>query len=299
MKKLLRSVYTRIINQIAWQLQELLINSEKKTSGEQTAQLILKNQYTSLSKPDILKYRFEDVGFRKYSQNSEDGILLFLFSVLGTTNKTVVEICASDGIQCNAANLIINHGWHGLLFDGDAAAVEKGKKYYQSHPDTFTLPPIFEHARITRDNINQLISAHHIGGEIDLLSIDMDGVDYWIWDAISCINPRVVVAEVQCIWGTETSVTVPYDEHFKTKFINGFGVYSGASVNAFVKLANKKNYRLVGFEKYGFNAFFVRNDVGSDILPGINLSGYENIPFVKWAKKEFMLTIQNMEWEQV
>jgi hypothetical protein len=299
MKKIIKSVYHKIISQVTWQVQNSLQNNARLLSGEQTAQLILKNQYRNLAASEISKSKFEDIGFRKYSQNSEDGILLFLFAVLGTTNKTVVEICASDGIQCNAANLIINHGWRALLFDGDAGAVEKGRKFYASHPDTFTLPPVFEHAWITRDNVNQLISAHGIKGDIDLLSIDMDGVDYWIWDAIDCISPRVVVAEVQCIWGTGKSVTVPYDAHFKTTFVNGFGVYSGASINAFVKLGKSKNYRLVGFERYGFNAFFIRNDVGADILPEISPDDYDDIPFVKWAKKEFMPLIKDMIWQEV
>jgi hypothetical protein len=299
MKNILKSAYHKVANNITWQIRELLRKTEQTTASEQSCQLVLKNQYKQLSLADLSKYPFAEVGFRTYSQNSEDGILLFLFSILGTVNKTAVEICASDGIQCNTANLIINHGWRALMFDGDANAVAKGRKFYRSHPDTFSLPPVFEHAWITRDNVNRLITDQEIYGEIDLLSIDMDGVDYWIWDAITCISPRVVVAEVQCIWGSEKSVTVPYDENFKTQFINNFGVYSGASIAAFVKLAKKKNYRLVGFEKYGFNAFFIRNDVGADAFPEITLKGYDDIPFVTWAKKEFMGTIQDMIWQEV
>jgi hypothetical protein len=58
--------------------------------------------------------------------------------------------------------------------------------------------------------VDSLITANGIKGEIDLLSLDIDGVDYWIWNAIEAISPRVVVAEIQAIWGTEASVTVPY-----------------------------------------------------------------------------------------
>ena len=268
-------------------------------ASEQLNQLILKNQYRNIKKKDLSNYKFDEVGFRKYSQNSEDGILLFIFSLIGSLNKTVVEICASDGIQCNSANLIINHGWKGLLFDGDIKAVEKGQKFYGSHPDTFTLPPKFIHAWITKENINSLISNNDLKGEIDLLSIDMDGVDYWIWEALNCINPRVVVTEIQCIWGSGRSVTVPYTDDFKTTFVNNFGIYSGASISAFVALANKKGYRLIGFEKYGFNAFFMRNDVGVDSFPTINTNNYEDIPFVKWAKNEFLHLVKDMEWQEV
>ncbi|SDD72750.1 hypothetical protein SAMN04488024_107213 [Pedobacter soli] len=278
---------------------ESLKDTGKLLAGEQTAQLIIKNQYRALQKEEIRKYDFNEVGFRKYSQNSEDGILLFIFAAIGTTNKKIVELCASDGIECNAANLIINHGWQALLFDGNTEAIEKGKKFYRSHPDTFTLPPIFVNAWITKNNVNELIANQDYTGEIDLLSIDMDGVDYWIWDSITVIKPRVVVVEVQCIFGAGDSVTVPYADNFKTEFIDGFGVYSGASLNAFIKLASHKGYRLVGVEKYGFNAFFIREDIAADIFPEYDISGYEDIPFVKWAKAKFLEQIKDKKWEQV
>jgi len=291
-KKRLYKLYHRIIIKL-WK------DSEKYLASEQTSQLILKNQYKQINKSDIFKYSFGEVGFRKYSQNSEDGILLFIFSMISTTNKIVVEICASDGMECNSANLIINHGWNALLFDGDGENIDKGRRFYKTHADTFSLPPRFVHAWVTRSNINTLISNNNVSGEIDLLSIDIDGVDYWIWDAITCINPRVVVTEVQFVWGCEKSVTVPYSDDFKTKYENGFGIYSGASIKAFVKLAKSKNYRLIGFEKYGFNAFFMRNDIGTDIFPAIGIENYENIPFVKWGKNKYLHLIKDKEWEEV
>ncbi|WP_316797815.1 hypothetical protein [Pedobacter frigidisoli] len=299
MKKIISVYINRFIKRLINGVDESLKDSGKLLAGEQTAQLILKNQYKALQKEEIKKYDFNEVGFRKYSQNSEDGILLFIFSIIGTTNKKIVELCASDGIECNAANLIINHGWQGLLFDGNAEAIEKGKKFYRSHPDTFTLPPTFVNAWVTKNNVNELIARHDYAGQIDLLSIDMDGVDYWIWDSITVIKPRVVVVEVQCILGTSYSVTVPYNDNFKTEFIDGFGVYSGASINAFIKLASKKGYKLVGVEKYGFNAFFIREDIAAGIFPEYDTTGYENIPFVKWARNKFFEQIKDKKWEKV
>mgnify|MGYP001600158966 CR=1 FL=1 len=299
MKNYLKQLYRKLINDVTGKVHETVTVSASGMLSEQAGQLILKNQYRSIGINDVAGYRFEDIGFRKYSQNDEDGILLFIFSVIGTVNKTAVEVCASDGIQCNTANLIINHGWQALLFDGNARAVEKGTAFYRSHPGTFTLPPRFVHAWITKDNINNLIAGNGISGEIDLLSIDMDGVDYWIWEAIGCISPRVVVAEVQCIWGSGAAVTVPYADNFKTEFVNGFGIYSGGSINAFINLARKKDYRLIGFEKYGFNAFFMRNDVGSDAFPEANTDNYESIPFVKWAKDNFLHLVKDKPWQQV
>jgi hypothetical protein len=242
---------------------------------------------------------FGDVEFRVFSQNGEDGILLYIFSLIGTTNKICLEICAADGIQCNSANLILNHGWTGLLVDGDEAAIKRGKGFYSGHPDTFSFPPKLAHAWVERETVNALIAKHGISGEIDLLSIDLDGVDYWVWDVIEVISPRVVVAETQCIWGTERSVTVPYARDFKSSLIQGFGVYSGASLPAFVSLGHRKGYRLVGTQALGFNAFFVRDDVGADVLPEVSAASCLDRPFVHWARREFLPLVRDKEWVEV
>src|SRR5262249_5113391 len=152
------------------------------SASARTGQLLLSLRYKELLRQNFLP-KFEDVGFRFFSQNDEDGFLLYIFSLIGTTTKKAVEVCAGNGIECNTANLIVNHGWVGLLVDGDSTLVEQGKDFYSRCPDTFWLPPSLVQAWVTTDNINSLIRDHGFEGEIDLLSIDMDGVDYWIWKA--------------------------------------------------------------------------------------------------------------------
>ena len=298
MKKMLRYLRRIFFSDLTVRMNNLEDKLSSAHTGKE-AQLVLRNQYRTLTKEDIAKYSFDEVGFRRYSQNSEDGILLFIFALIGVTNKTVLEICAGDGIECNAANLVINHGWNAILFDGDAERQKIGKAYYAKHPDTFTYPPRFVHAWITKENINQLIRDTDLGGEIDLLSLDLDGNDYWIWEAIDAVNPRVVVAEIQCIWGNEKAVTIPYAPDFKTQYIDGFGVYSGASLQAFIKLARKKGYRFVGLEKFGFNAFFVRADIGAGVLPEVDGAIIEKVPFVKWAKKNLLPKVAALDWQSV
>jgi len=139
-----------------------------------------------------------DVEFRCHSQNGEDGILLYIFAMLGTTERRFfVEIGCGDARESNAANLAINHGWCGVFIDGDKQAMERGKRFYASHPNTFCWPPECIGAWVTRDNVNGLIEKVGIAGDIDLLSIDVDGMDYWIWDAVAVISPRVVIIEYQ------------------------------------------------------------------------------------------------------
>lgn len=261
-------------------------------------QVLLALKYRELAARGIL-CSLDDVEFKSYSQNGEDGILWYIFSLIGAKRKNCVEICAGDGQQCNTANLIINHGWTGILFDGNESNVESGREFFGCHPDTRTYPPKFVCAWITAENVNELIRVHEYAGEIDLLSLDIDGVDYWIWNAIEVVSPRVVVAEVQMIWGDQRSVTVPYDPDFRAEFWGPFGIYCGASLPAFVKLARKKGYRLVGCQRYGYNAFFLRNDVGEEMFPEIAPDGCFQHPFAKWASQELRPKILDREWVEV
>jgi len=109
-----------------------------------------------------------------------------------------VEICSGNGIECNTAN----------LWTVTSSLVEEGQKFYKNNRHTYVYPPRFVHCWITRDNVNAVIR------EIDLLSIDLGGVDYWIWAAIEAIEPRVVVVEYQDIIGPDKSLTVPYKDGF-------------------------------------------------------------------------------------
>ena len=127
---------------------------------------------------------------RVYSQNGEDGILLYIFSQIGVTNHTFVEVGASDGIECNTANLSLNFGWSGLLLEGDPAAIARGTAIYRDKLGGAADRIQFKQAFVNAENINDLISGAGIDGEIDLLTIDIDGNDYWIWNAISVIQPR-------------------------------------------------------------------------------------------------------------
>ncbi len=242
---------------------------------------------------------FDEVEFRTCSQNGEDGILLYLFTLLGTAGKVCLELCAGNGIQCNSANLLLHHGYTGVLFDGDERQLALGRRYYASHPDTFTHPPALVNAWITPDTVDGLIRAQGLSGEIDLLSLDMDGVDYWVWEAIEAVRPRVVVAEVQIVWGAEAAVTVPRDPGFVAEYADGAGIYCGASLPAFVKLARRKGYRLVGAQRYGFNAFFVRDDLGADVFPEVDAASCLRHPFAQEAKRRWLPRVKDRPWVEV
>ena len=266
------------------------------------SQLLLQLSYQALKESGKSLPQFSQTGFKVYSQTDEDGILLFIFSIIGTKSKKCIEICAGDGVECNSANLIVNHGWHGLLVDGDAKLIEKGVKFYRQNSNTRVYPPVLVHAWITRDNVNEVLAANEFTGDVDLLSIDMDGVDYWIWEAISCINPRVVVVEFQDILGPSRSYTVPYSDSFNAyehPTTAGMPNFCGASLPAFVKLARSRGYRLVGCNRYGYNAFFVKNPLGEQELPEIDIADCFKHPKVLWGMRERFPTVKDFPWVDV
>jgi len=242
---------------------------------------------------------FKDVGFRTHSQHEEDGILLFIFSLIGTTNKRCVEICAGDGIECNTANLIINHRWLGLLLDGDERNIRRARNFYQNNPDTKYWPPKIVREWVTRGNVNGIIEENGFTGDVDLLSIDIDGNDYWIWEVLSCISPRVVVLEFNHLWGPEVSVSTPYRDDFIAEFTQYGSDYAGASLAAFVKLGKKKNYRLVGINAIATNAFFVRNDIVCEWLPEIDANACFDHPRAKFGMLHRLPAVKDKEWVRV
>ena len=251
--------------------------------SEQPAQIMLKMIWRNQLDQKLPLPGFEDVQFRVHSQTGEDGILLYIFTLINTTNRTFVEICAGSGEQCNTANLAFNHGWLGLMLDGDQEKIARGRKIYRSHPDTRYWGPALVDAWITRDNVNDLIRTAGIEGEIDLLSLDLDGNDYWILEAIDVIQPRVIIAEYAHVWGPETAITQRYQEDFFWDESKRTGLPScGASLPALNKLAKRKGYRLVGCNRLCFNALFIRNGIGEDIFPEIEVSKCFSHPMVQY-----------------
>lgn len=270
---------------------------------EAAAQILLKTAYRALARRGGELPGIDEVGFKVFSQTDEDGILLYLFALLGTERRAAVEICAGNGIECNAANLIVNHGWTALLVDGNADRVAKGLEFYRTNPATRIYPPTFVQAWITRDNVNEVIRRSGFAGECDLLSLDLDGIDYWIWEAITVVEPRVVVVEYQDILGAERALTVPYSDDFDAwkgpLAEDGTPNYCGASLPAFVKLAARKGYRLVGCNRLGYNAFFVRAGLGERELPAIPVAQCFTHPKVRQGMRERFPSVAHLPWVEV
>ena len=122
-------------------------------------------------------------------------------------------------------------------------------------------------------------------GGVDLLSIDIDGNDYWIWDAIAAVEPRVVIIETHIEFGINP-IVVPYDKDYS--YPGKHPDYHGSSPVAMEKLARNKGYRLVGANRYGFNTIYVRNGIGEEILPAVTVESILAHPRNLELQKRFL-----------
>jgi len=251
--------------------------------------------YHNLKKQKEHLPKFQETGFRVYSQSDEDGLLLYIFSLIGFTNKICVDIAFGSPYGANVTNLICNWGFTGLLVE--SKDIDSSIKFFLNHPDTCIYPPKIIKKWITQKNVNSILRENNISGDIDLLSLDLDGVDYWIWKAINTITPRVVVVEYMNIFDKDKSVSVPYKEDF-----NRFDThpdFCGASLKAFVKLGKSKNYRLIGCNKYGFNAFFLRKDIAGRLLPEISINDCLKHPQAREGQQKRLPAVKDLDWVEV
>lgn len=175
-----------------------------------------------------------------YSQNGEDGVIAAIFGLLGVTNRFFVEFGCEDATECNTRYLLEN-GWTGLLMDGNGVSRNPYATVHREY--------------ITAENINDLFRKYQVPESFDLLSIDIDGNDYWVWKAITS-RPRVVVIEYNAQVPAEDRKVIPYEPNFRWTGTD----YYGASLLALRELAEQKAYSLVYCERAGVNAFFVADE---------------------------------------
>ena len=263
---------------------------------QQLQQQILHQHKAAIKAGDVLD-NISDAGFRCYSQFEEDGIILYILAAIGMKTRRVVEMCCGSGSECMAANLIINHGFEGLLLDGDDISIRNANRFFASKKDCLLNQPTIRKAWITRDNVNELLS--DMAGEVDVLSLDMDGIDYWVWEAIEAINPRLCVFETHNLVPGDLSITVPYDPGFNCWSKKGDDkLFRSVSLPAMVKLSKRKGYRLIGTHRHGFNAFFLREDLAPDIFPEVSVDSVHDNP---WTRKQVEMwpRIKDMGWVEV
>jgi hypothetical protein len=197
--------------------------------------------------------------FRLASQNEEDGITLALLESAGMPTRRFVELgCGTNG--GNSGFLVEELGFTGLMVDGDAAKADEARMRFGARGVDV------RRAWITREDVDALVAGAGVEGEVDLLSIDIDGNDIWLWESLTAVRPRIVIVEYNSLFGADRAVAVPYEPSFSRRSIpRSKGQFYGASLAALERVGAHKGYRLVCTEHRGTDAFFLRDDVAPEI----------------------------------
>lgn len=203
-----------------------------------------------------------DVEFRVFSQNGEDGIIQWIVQNAEIENKVFVEFGVENYEESNTRYLLMNNNWSGLVMDGSDENVESIKNWSEYWRYDLTAKACF----ITKENINEKIREEGIEGNIGLLSVDIDGNDYWVLDEITCVDPVILICEYNSVWGKEKRVTIPYEASFQRTKKHYSNLYYGASLMAFVHWAKTRDYIFLGCNSAGNNAFFVKKQCFDESL---------------------------------
>ena len=271
----------------------------RETTNQQLQQILLFHYRSAFREAGRPLNNIADAGFRCHSQFEEDGIILYVLAAIGFGNRSVVEMCCGDGAECMATNLILNHGFKGYLFDGNDRNFVAAQAFFRSKKDCLLNMPSLTKAWITKANVNELLRNAGATGEVDVFSLDMDGNDYWIWEAIEEISPRLCVFETHNLIPGDMSLTIPYSDTMDYLSSEGDRQwFRSVSLEAMRKLSAKKGYRLIGAHKHGFNVFFLRNDIAPDIFPEVPI---ERIQQARWTQEQVKRwpAIKDMGWIEV
>jgi hypothetical protein len=241
----------------------------------------------------------DQVGFSRFSEFEEDGHLLYLLTLAGSTSRAVVEISSQDGRVCMATNLLVHHRWRGFLFDGDAVFVGDGQRFFAAHPATRSAPPVMKSEWFTRENVNQVLAAAGVPDDVDVLSLDIDGNDLYLWSAMK-IRPRILICEFNNAVPSELAVTIPYKADFSFAALPADqAMFRSASLAAYVAVGRRKGYRLVGMNALGFNAIFLRDDVLAAEMPEIPVSALDANPAAEEVRRAWWPRLSQLPWTEV
>jgi hypothetical protein len=235
-----------------------------------------------------------DWEFQITSQWGEDGIIQFLISRVSIKRTVFVEFGVESYAEANTRYLLQNNYWSGLVIDGSEKHIQRIKE-----SNLYWRYNLKAHASfITRENINTLISSNGITGEIGILSVDIDGNDYWVWNDITVVQAAIVIAEYNSLFGPSATISVPYKADFVRNQDGKPNTYYGASIAALTYLANKKGYELVYGNRAGNNLFFVRKDLIGNLRALTPEEAYAVAPFRESRDANGNLTFPDFQTAQ-
>lgn len=239
--------------------QKISLSKENATTN---ALIYMANKYAGLSSANRPQSCLSQFEYKVFSQFGEDGVIAEIMSRIGAESHRIVEIGIGNGTECNSLNLLINFGWTGLLIEGNPSFADKANEMLAERRGISSDQLVLVSEFVDVENINSVISGAGFDGEVDVLSIDVDGNDIWLLKEINVINPRLIIVEYNASFGPDLSVSIPYVRDFVwARRDPEKQCYYGASVTALAKVARQKGYNLVYGTQAGVNLFFVRSDL--------------------------------------
>jgi len=227
-----------------------------------------------------------DAEFRVFSQFGEDGVIEFLVQRCTIVPEIFIEIGVEDYSEANTRFLAEHRGWRGLVIDLNPRleeAISRTQLNWRSQVQARS-------AFVTRDNAADLVSNFGVEGSVGLLSIDIDGVDYWVLERLLHLHASVLIVEYNSLFGYESPITVPYSQSFDRRSRPFHNIYYGASLAAFEHLLSPAGYALVGCTNAGNNAFFVKRDRLGPVAPRGVAEAFRPRRFVEHRDSEGRLT---------
>ena len=240
LKKYFSSILNRVFNE---EIQKELILKAK----------LLSNQNLKLKRIKDLS----EVEFQVYSQWGEDGIIDWLVNKFPEIPKSFLEIGTENYKESNTRFLLVNKNWDGFIIEADKNSVKdiKSQRVYWKHN------LIVENQFVDQNNINTIIKRINIPKKLGLLSLDIDGIDYWVLKKLSVLEPSIVICEYNSLFGQKKAITVPYKKNYIRSNEHYSNLFYGASIKAFIDLLKKRNYFFIGTNSAGNNAFFVNQNI--------------------------------------
>jgi hypothetical protein len=214
--------------------------------------------HTKVTSNDLRDYEY-----KVFSQWGQDGIIQRLIKAVAIESNTFIEFGVQDFSESNCRYLMMKNNWSGFIIDGSSSDVSRIKRSYFYWKYDLNAIDAF----VTRDNINNLLAKSGFGERLGVLSIDIDGNDYWVWEAIDAVSPSVTIIEYNSRFGADRAVVVPYKADFVRSREHYSNIYFGASLSALCLLGKRKGYAFVGCNSAGNDAFFVRQDLKPSQMP--------------------------------
>ena len=263
MKKIIKFLYSKIKKTIG------IDNSSNEVKKLAVGKLLTKrNKLKKIEK-------IQDIEFKIFSQFGDDGIIQFLIDKLEIDYEyqNFIEFGVENYSEANTKFLLLNNNWSGLILDSSNENIENIKK--NNFFWKFELEAI--KSFITKENINSIIKNSKINKKkIGILSIDIDGNDYWVWKEINVIDPLIVIIEYNSTFGFEKKISIPYKQDFERSKAHHSNLYWGASIEALKFLAKQKGYKFLTTNSAGNNAYFIKENIFDKIKLNLKKNTYQS-----------------------